>query len=290
LIHEVRPSVIHARNWGAWPDVAVARLLTRPIVPLIFSFHGLSEPGPMPLRRRVAFRLLAQITTRVFTVCEAAKQFLVARTGLPPQRIQVIPNGIDTTQFAPAARVPVGGRLVIGTVGSLTPMKNQAILLRAVSRLVAGQANVEVRVAGDGPRRGSLATLAAELGLANRVQFLGHVADIAAFLRSLDVFALPSDSEAHPNALLEAMACGLPCVATRVGGVPEILNGGAAGLLVDAGDERALATALAGLLADPGRRTALGQAAHAHVCRWYSLDRMIDAYALLYNELNLRRP
>lgn len=282
IIKQIRPTVIHARNWSAWPDVALARLLVSPRVPLIFSFHGVSEASPMPLRRRLAFRALTPITTYIFTVSEATKQFLVGHVGLPARRVDVIPNGIDAAKFRPARRRAESIPRIIGTVGNLTPVKNQAMLIRACAELTAGGTDLEVRIAGVGPEKTHLLELAGGLNISDRVGLIGHVADIPAFLHELDAFVLCSDSEAHPNALLEAMACGLPCVGTRVGGVPEVLDDGRAGLLIEAGDQGALAGALAELLADPARRIALGQAGRDRVCRRYSLDQMTEAYAAVY--------
>ncbi len=121
---------------------------------------------------------------------------------------------------------------------------------------------------------------------------MGHVADVPAFLRELDIFVLPSLSEAHPNALLEAMACGLACVGTRVGGVPEVLEERRRGLLVNAGDTGGLANAMAALAIDVDRRRGLGVLARERVCRAYGLDKMVEAYAALYEGLacGSRRP
>ena len=286
LIRRLRPTVIHARNWGAWPDVALARLLVFPLIPLVFSFHGLDQLGLMPLRRRLACRLLAKVTTCLFTVSEAARRFLVEHVGLAEGRIRVIPNGIDTVRFAPVPPGPRRGRLVVGTAGSLTPVKNQELLMRSCADLFARGADFEIRLAGDGPERSRLLDLAEALRLADRVQFLGHVDDMPAFLHSLDIFVLPSHSEAHPNALLEAMACGLPCIATRVGGMPEVLDGGRAGLLVDANDQQGLAAALESLIGSPHRRAALGEVGRSRVCQRYGLDQMLKAYASLYRSLS----
>ncbi|MDQ2696936.1 MAG: glycosyltransferase family 4 protein [Pseudomonadota bacterium] len=285
LLRRLRPQVIHARNWGAWPDIALARLSLYPPIPLIFSFHGLAGSGPMPWRQRLAYRLLARMTTRVFTVSQASRQFLVNHVGLPGAALDVIPNGVDTVRFRPAAgRVP-GAMPVIGTVGSLAPVKNQALLIRAVGGLLARGLDVRLDIAGEGPEKTRLDELAHSLGIARRLRLLGHVADVPAFMNSLDIFVLPSDSEAHPNALLEAMACALPCVGTRVGGVPEVLGSCPSSLLIDAGDQAGLTAALAELVADPARRAALGRAGRECILRHYSMAQMMDAYAALYASL-----
>jgi glycosyltransferase involved in cell wall biosynthesis len=288
LIREVKPSVVHARNWGAWPDVAMARLLVRPRPPLVFSFHGLTEVGPMPWKRRLAYRVLARMTTRMLTVCEAARISLAELTGLSPERIGVIPNGVDTNRFSPGAERPVRKGVVVGTAGSLTAVKNQAMLVEACSALADRGLDVDLRIAGEGPERDRLVQLAESRGMGRRMALMGHVSDVPAFLRELDIFVLPSLSEAHPNALLEAMACGLACIGTRVGGVPEVLDEGRCGLLVDSGDTGGLVSAMAALAADVNRRRGLGIVARERVRRAYSLDKMIEAYAALYEGLTRR--
>lgn len=285
LIRDVRPTVIHARNWGAWPDVAVARLMAWPPVPLIFSFHGLGVAGRMPLRRRLAFRILPRITTYLFTLSEESRRTLIDQYGWP-RRCAVIPNGVDTDAFRPAPARPAGGRLVVGTVGNLRPVKNHALLVRACADLVAQGLDLEVRIAGEGDERPRLTALAESSGMADRLRLVGRRDDVPGFLRGLDIFALTSDSEQHPNALTEAMACGLPCVATRVGGVPELLDGGRCGRIVEPGDRRGLAAALHDVALAPDRGRALGEAARVRACEHYSLERMIDRYEALYTRLS----
>ncbi len=291
LIRRVRPSVIHARNWGAWPDVAVARLTIWPPVPLIFSFHGFARPDRIPLRRRCAFRALSRMTSRLFTVSEGTRQMLVNEFGWPRGRVGVIPNGVDTMRFRPSDP-PRGGPepLRIGTVGSLTPVKNQALLVRACAALSASGVAWRLHLAGDGPEHARLRNLAERLGAADRVLFEGQIDDIPRFLQSLDVFVLPSSSEAHPNALLEAMACGLPCIATDVGGVSEILGSGAFGRVVRPHDLDALRHALKDLAGSVELRRRLGNAARQSVCRHYGLERMLQAYAVLYHRTSHGRP
>jgi len=285
LIRQVRPTVIHARNWGAWPDVALARLLTRPRVPLVFSFHGFARTERPPLRRRVAFRLLARMTTHLLTVCDAARQMLVREFGWPAGKVRVIPNGVDLAKFCPGPdQRRVSGRLLIGCIGGLTAVKNHGLMLRALAGLVERGADCELRIAGEGPERPMLEGLAAELGIASRVVFAGQVADVPALLRQFDLFVLPSASEAHPNALLEAMACGVPCVATDVGGVAEVLDSGACGLVVPPGDPEALANALHGLCVSAEERRRLAQAGRRRAVEQYSMEKMTADYEALYRE------
>jgi glycosyltransferase involved in cell wall biosynthesis len=219
----------------------------------------------------------------MFTVSEASKQLLVNHVGLPRNQIDVIPNGVDTEHFHPSNNNSLrDNRIVIGTVGSLSPVKSQALLIRAWAELLKSGIQGELRLAGEGPERSRLAHVAESLGIADRVHFFGHIEDVPGFLQQLDVFVLPSDSEAHPNALIEAMSCGLPCVATRVGGVPEVLDNGRFGRLVQAGDLDGLVEAVRELANNPVSRKSLGQAARKRILDKYSLKQMVERYASLY--------
>ncbi|MDY0166857.1 MAG: glycosyltransferase [Thermoguttaceae bacterium] len=288
LIRQVRPDVIHARNWGAWPDTVAASLLVRPRVPVVLSFHGLGRAGFMPWRRRAASFLLARMVRALVTVSEESKRLMVARWGWPAAKTRVIPNGVDTERFTPAERPVREGPLVVGTVGNLRPVKNQAMLVSACGRLAAAGRDVELRIAGEGPERDALVEQARAEGMADRLHLPGRIDDVPEFLRQLDVFALTSDSEQHPNALSEAMACGLPCVATDVGCVDELLDGGRCGRIVAPRDTAALAAALGELAADLTLRQTLGSLAREHACRHYSLEVMLGAYEKLYWELGDR--
>ena len=282
LIRQVRPSLIHARNWGALPDVAIGRLLSIAPTPLVWSFHGLSEPLPIPRRRRLAMRLLASLATRVFTVSQASRQLLAEHVGLRASRIGVIPNGVDTQRFCPGPRLDANGGLVVGAVGSLITIKNHALLLLAARGARQQGVDLRMRIAGDGPLHRAILSQARALGLEDRLELVGQVDDVPAFLRTLDVFVLPSSSEQHPNALIEAMACGLPCIATDVGGVSEVLRGGEFGRLVRSHDASAITAAIVDLASDEPARRQLAKAGLEHVQQEYSMGRMIDAYVDLY--------
>lgn len=286
VIRELSPTLIHARNWGAWPDTVAARWLLRGRIPLVYSFHGLSHPH-QPLRRRMAQRLLARATDCIFTVSQPARQLLAQSVGLPDDRIAVIPNGVDIGEFRPAPRDWAQQRLVVGTVGNLTTVKNHRLLVEAFAKTVAEGLDAELRIGGEGPLYAELRRQAHHLGVAERVQLVGQVRNVPRFLRHLDLFVLPSLSEAHPNALLEAMACGLACVATEVGGVVEVLNDGRAGVTVQQNANQ-LAHVIARLLRDPDRRAHLGRAARDRVCACYGIDQMAAAYERLYRQYSLK--
>ncbi|MGE0083156.1 MAG: glycosyltransferase family 4 protein [Desulfococcaceae bacterium] len=284
LIRKLSPAVIHARNWSAWPDVAMARMMLCHRPSLIFSFHGLDSAGLMPFRRRIASQLLAHVTSRIFTVSASSAKLMSSHMGIAEKRIDIIPNGVDTGLFSPRKHSESDKKhiLRIGTVGSLSPVKNQALLIRACAELIESGIRTEIHLAGEGRERERLENLIRSLGISDHVFLHGHVADIPAFLQKLDIFIMPSDSEAHPNALIEAMSAGLPCIATAVGGVPEVLDYGKYGCLVTACDISQMRESLRELIANPDRRESLGKAARQRVIEKYSLEQMIQAYEFLY--------
>jgi glycosyltransferase involved in cell wall biosynthesis len=209
----------------------------------------------------------------------SAAAALLRREGISGARIRVIPNGVAGGSHARREWRPIRALL---TVANLRREKAHEILLDAVARLAPAHPDLRVRVAGDGPRAAELRALAATLGIADRVSFLGHRDDVDALLAEADVFVLPSRSEAFPNSVVEAMAAGLPVVATTVGGLPELVQPGRTGLLVPPDDGAALARAIASLIAHPERARALGDTARETVARRYSFDRMVRAFERLY--------
>ena len=209
----------------------------------------------------------------------AAKGALEAE-GLAPSRIRVIANGVDLAGFAPrGARRRIQTVL---TVANLRDEKGHDILLQAAALLCASRGDVRFLIAGDGPRRADLEALARRLDLDRRVQFLGHRDDVPALLAEADAFVLPSRSEAFPNGVIEAMAAGLPVVASAVGGLLDLVDNGRTGLLVRPNDPPALAGALETLIDAPDFAASLGLAARRTIAERYSFDRMVHAFEELY--------
>jgi len=280
LVQKLRPNVIHARNWGAWPDMALGRLFAWPFVPMILSFHGLGKAGYMPWRRRMVSKILVHMT-HLLTVSKQSRDMLVEHWGWQKDRTEVIPNGVDTRRFYPR-HSSRGDRLIIGSVGNLLTVKNHALILKACARLVAEGVDLEIRIAGEGDQRELLTRLAQSLKLTERLDLPGLIEDVASFLNGLDIFVLSSDSEAHPNALNEAMACGVASISTRVGCVEDLLDGGQCGRIIEQGDTDGLETALRELASDESLRRNFAEAGLKHVRSHYSLDVMIDRYRELY--------
>jgi glycosyltransferase involved in cell wall biosynthesis len=263
-----------------------ARLSGRPCMASLRSVHY----DFATWYRRWAWRLVARCATAITAVSWQARDTLCVHTGIAAERVTVIPNGVDTDRFRPgpkrgllqSAGVPFDA-LVIGTVGRLDPVKGHRYLLEAAAEVVKAHPQCHfVLVGSDGnPEGKALRVQASRLSLDGRVHLLGERSDVPQLLREMDIFVLPSVSEGMSNALLEAMAARLPCVATAVGGNPETL--GDAGLLVPPSDATCLGDALAKLLSDRELRRSLAQAARRRTLEDFSLrqstERHLDLYA-----------
>jgi glycosyltransferase involved in cell wall biosynthesis len=230
-------------------------------------------------------RVAYQLAHRVVANSPAASRQLTGE-GVSSDRIRVIPNGLDLDKYH--ARVHRTRIDTLITVGSLRPEKGYDELLEAFSRLTARR-QLRLRLVGDGPHRAALERRARDLGIAGRVAFLGHREDVPDLLGTGDVFVCPSRSEAFPNAVLEAMAVGLPVIASAVGGLLDLISDGHNGLLVPPRDAGALATAIDRLVAQPTLAASLGESARRLVRDRYSFERMVASFEHLYlTELGAR--
>jgi glycosyltransferase involved in cell wall biosynthesis len=245
-------------------------------------------PGQQHLQR-LAYRL----AHRVVANSDAAVRRLVDE-GVAASRIVHIANGIDFTAFAAVSgagpsHAASSGRRVITTVANLRPGKGHDVLLKAAARVLRRIPDVQFRIVGDGPRRQELEQQAAALRISAQVSFLGHRDDVPAVLRQSDIFAFPSFMEASPNALIEAMAAGLPIVATRVGGIPEVIEHERTGVLVPPGDDRALAAGIVRLIDRPELALRVGESARRLVQARFSFERMVGEFQELFvRELSAR--
>jgi glycosyltransferase involved in cell wall biosynthesis len=225
--------------------------------------------------QRAAYRC----ATHVVANSPAAADILRTEQVRSPQ-ISVIPNGIDVDLYR-AARPGRPARRVI-TVANLRREKNHETLIAAAGLLKAACPDLRYQVVGDGPRRHELEAFAHARGVADIVEFLGHREDVPALLAAADLFVLPSRSEAFPNGVIEAMASGLPVIATDVGGLRDLIEPGRTGVLVPPADPEALAAAVQSFVAAPAQAAALGAAARDTIQARYSFDRMVGAFADLY--------
>ena len=238
------------------------------------------ELNPDKTAAQIALQRHAYRCARTVVANSPAAAAQLEREGVPRDRIRVIPNGVAIERFTPV-RSARAVRTIL-TVANLRPEKGHDVLLRAAARLAASHPDLSFVVAGDGPRAAELRAMADRLGVADRVEFLGHVEDVPSLLARADVFVLPSLSEAFPNAAIEAMAAGLPVIASATGGLLDLVDHQRTGVLVPAADPEALAEAIGALAADPAGAARLGAAAREDVAHRYAFDRMVRSFEDLY--------
>ena len=296
LIRQVQPDIVHTHSSKAGFLGRLAARLAR--VPRIVHtphghvFHGYFRPELTRGFIRLE-RLAARWTDRIVTLTDAeAAQHQAVRIGRPAQFV-TIPSGVDFSDLAGAPerghalRARLGlrpGARLLGAVSRLAPVKGLRHLVAALPEILRRCPETHLVIAGDGEERAALEKQGAELELSRRITFLGYQDDPAAVTAMLDLFVLPSVNEGLGRVLVRAMALGKPIVASRVGGVPELLAEGQAGWLVPPADPESLADAITTLLQEPARARALGEAGRLRAPR-YSIDAMLDALVKLYREL-----
>jgi len=294
LMRRLRPAVLHTYNLAALEYAFTATLAGVPV--RIHAEHGRDASDPHGLNPKHNFlrRRLVPFVDRFIPVSEDLNRWLGDVVRIPAAKTLFIKNGVDTDTYAPggtpAADSPwTRDDVVIGTVARIQDVKNHRALVAAFAqlreRLPALAPRLKLSIVGDGPLLPTVRAQVAELGLQDAVWLPGARADIAAILHTFSVFALPSLAEGTPVSMLEAMACGLPVVASRVGGIPEVVDEGVQGLLVPVGDVAALTDALARYTQDAGLRAAHGGAGRARVEERFSLRAMVAAYGELYDGL-----
>jgi glycosyltransferase involved in cell wall biosynthesis len=286
-------AVIHARNTGCWFDATVASILT-PKARLVLGFHGLDCGRTFSRRRRRLARWGLRAGAWFTSVSVAGSRQLREQIGIPAWRIAVLENGVDLRPFAELRAQTRGetrqqfqfddSAFVVGVVGSLTPVKRHNSLISAVARLVSCVPAIRLLVVGDGPLRSVLAAQAKDEGIADRVFFAGWRDDVPEMLAGMDAYVCSSESEGMNNALLEAMASGLPIVATDVGDNGVVLRDRTEGLLVRPGSVDELVNMLKLLADSADLRRKLAAAARERVAS-YDLARSVRAYELYYQTL-----
>jgi len=251
----------------------------------LFTMHGTRYYAER-LRRRLALRAACLFSSAAVCVSRQLAQLVARDLWIRPSRVVTIPNGVRppvATQSSLRDELGLAStdRLAV-SVGNLYPVKGHRYLLEALAQLAPRHPELHVAIAGRGELDAPLRARARELQVADRFHLLGLRSDIANVLAGADVFVLPSLSEGVPLALLEAMLAGRPVVATSVGEVPIVLDGGRAGLLVHSEDAPALATAVSSLLSDPALARRVSAAALERATERYTLDAMMEGYLALY--------
>jgi glycosyltransferase involved in cell wall biosynthesis len=246
---------------------------------IVHTCHGRRQHATA--RQHLAFKVACGFADRIVCVSNDIAG-LCEDQRIGNRKIRTIPNGVDSRRFSfngPA----VDGKAVY--VGRLSPEKDVASLIKATAIAASRGSTFGLRIAGDGTCREELIALATSLGIGSKVEFLGEVQDIPALLRVASMLVLPSLTEGMPLTVLEAMSSGLPVIATRVGGIPELVKHEVTGLLVPPGNPEHLADALLCVHNDPQRAREMGQAGRKKVQDGFEVRRMVSAYESMYLEV-----
>jgi sugar transferase (PEP-CTERM/EpsH1 system associated) len=292
LLRRERVDIIQAHQYTPFFYSSMGRLPGRR--PLLFTEHGRHQPDYPRPKRIFANRLLLGRRDRVVAVGNAVKDALIANEGIAADRIAVIYNGIDLEPYRNGShtRESVRQELGIGSdeliliqVARLDYLKDHATAVRTLEHVRQQRPDARLLLVGEGPEESKIRQLTRQANLADAVQFLGLRKDVPRLLRAADFLLLTSISEGIPLTVIEGMAAGLPVVATRVGGMAEVVRDGDTGLLAPVGDGAALAKQVLRLAGDAELRRRIGQSGRARACADFAESRMHDSYVCLYEEM-----
>lgn len=298
LFRELRPAIVHTRNLAALEAQAPAWWAGVP--GRVHGEHGRDAEDPDGTSRKHQWmrRVYQPFVQHTIALGRELSDYCRLRIGTPAARLHTIYNGVDTQRFHPATagRSPIAGSpfndpalWLVGTVGRMQTVKAQPVLARAFVQTLAETPALRQRLrlvlVGDGPLRAECEAVLRKAGVADLAWFAGERTDVADVMRGLDCFVLPSLAEGISNTILEAMATGLPVVATGVGANAELVVHAETGLVVAPGDAGPLARAMAQLAADPDRAVAIGRAGRRRVEQSFSLGAMVAAYDGVYQRV-----
>ena len=297
LLRRLRPAIVHSRNLAALEAVVPAWLARVPV--RIHGEHGrdVNDLRGDSRRYQRVRRLYRPFVDHYLALSSDLAAYLVERIGVPRSRVTQICNGVDTTAFAPPeGRTPApihgcpfeaGRHWIVGTVGRMQAVKDQPTLARAFVLALRMQPalcdRLRLVLVGDGPLRDACRTVLEEAGVVDLAWLPGELGNVREVMRGLSCFVLPSLAEGISNTILEAMACGLPVVATDVGGNAELVRHGVTGELIAPADPAALAQVLVRLANDPQAAARLGQAGREEALRRFSLPTMVATYQSVYD-------
>ncbi len=287
-------SLLHAHQCTPFFQAMLSRGLTgrRPVV---FTEHGRHFPDLPSRKRAIVNRLLLRKCDRLIACGESVRQALIKNEGLPESRVELIYNGVDIRSLSMSsadARSRIRREFgyaeddfVVIQIARLHELKDHQTALRTIDRVRKVVPTARLLLAGDGDQRSSIEEAISTRGLTSHVQLAGTRRDIADLLAASDAFLLTSISEGIPLTVIEAMAAGLPVVATSVGGLPEMIRDGISGCLASASDDLTLSDHLIRLAGQPSQRQQMGQVAIADAHARFSLDAMLKSYARVYREV-----
>ncbi|NOX87874.1 MAG: glycosyltransferase family 4 protein [Calditrichaeota bacterium] len=290
IFREERVDIVHTHSWGTLVEGILAAKIAR--VPVVL--HGEHGTFHRDFKRRIVQRLFFSLTDQVLSVSALLADDISRQIGIKREKIYTILNGVDVKRFSPDAekrdyyrrKLNVSDSdIIIGTVGRPMKVKNHRLMILALKRLKEKGYPVRFAIVGDTPKfslRAELESLAKKLKVSDFVDFLGFQSDIPGFLNSFDIFVLPSLSEGCSNVIQEAMATGLPVVASNVGGNPELITHNFDGILFASDSVDELVHALIGLMENPQKAKKLAQNALKTAREKFALRKMVENYQNLY--------
>ena len=291
LLRRERYQVLHTHNWVTICEGYFAARAAR-VPRVVHGEHG--YPFETRPRNIGVQRYLWRRIDRVTAVASPLADDLARTLNYPREHVSVIANGVDTEKFCPGPPcrdsiradfgLPSQG-ILVGTVARLDPVKNHVGLIQAASLLRARGTDLHLVFAGDGPERRALMRLATELGVDDRLHMLGNVTEVERLLNAFDAFVLNSNAEGMSNTLLEAMASGLPIIATRVGSNADLIVDGESGVLINPGADEELACALERFVSQPSSAQRLAEEARNRAEQLFGLQQMVAQYQTLYREV-----
>jgi sugar transferase (PEP-CTERM/EpsH1 system associated) len=293
MLRADRVDIVHCHNYSPLVYGAISGRAAR-VAGVVYTAHGAKTSGRRATRTFQRLRLVDEV---VF-VSDDARRVALAAGAVRDRRVHTIVNGVDTRAYARGSDVRRRVRAefsmpddapVVGIIARLTPAKDHVNLFDAFRRVRDAHADARLLLVGDGELRAELERAVHERGLASAVVFAGRRDDVADVLSALDIFVLSSATEGLAVTLLEAMAAGLPVVATRVGGNPEVVVDGDTGRLVPPRDPEALAAAIGELLTDRARAARMGERGAERARGRFGIDAMVNSYLALYDALAARR-
>jgi len=289
-----RVDIIHARGWPALVESAIGARLAG-ISKTVYTFHGktIDDLNGISLKRRWMQKAVIRSYQKVITLNRQMRSDLAAESSIGESRIGIINNGVDIEKFRPrcdraALRRDFGlpsDKLIIGNVARLDPVKNHEVILRALRRLLDQQLDIFFLLVGDGPNRAVLEREIDRLGVGSQVRLFGHTSAIPELLNCMDVYVQSSFYEGFSNTVLEAMACGVPVVATDVGGTKDVFEDCA---FFEPVDDQSLAALIARLAKDAAYRSDLGTKARRRAVSQFPIQAMVTSYEAVYLQLAAR--
>ena len=289
ILGHIKPHIlhIHSAKAGLVGRIAAALMIHRPAVAL--TVHSFVFDERVGRKKRVIVswteRRLCQITDRIIAVSRALRDEIIADMGLDPRHISVIYNGIKFQEFSKTGHE--GFR--IGTVSRLAPQKGVEYFIRAAAIVLGKFPSARFTIIGDGPFRTELEKLAVDLGIGESVEFMGFQSDVLSIVADFDLFVLTSTRETFGLTLVEALSLGVPVVASRVGGIPEIIDGSTTGLLAEPRDQDDIAEKICSLLEDRDFARQLGKNGYEYVKEHFGSDRMVGEVQAVYEDLLAER-